>query len=657
MHKQLDDAYARLENDRLIFGNRTYRRELDLAGGCPRTVSLRSADGVEYADPAKTEPDFYFVGLHRPGAGASEYRVSRLDISEVPKPEFDAPHLLVTLEVFDDVQQLTLRREFFVYPGLGVHAMRNSLSSPVMPNCYWSFRRELASDGPGNVKRFTDPAHLESGGDSLELASGFVPVRTVEFFGRTDYTDHLVTEHPAGETALTGNLCFVENSTGQGLFYLQEAPPSSERRDFEEHDFRRAGQLLVSCTWGIPPAEVRPGEFLTGHRHTLGLYGAAAEAEAILKTYLGRRFPMTPENYSVMVNPWGCGRFPELVGRDFLVAELKAAAEAGATHYQIDDSWQTGAGLNDMTGRNRLMTPAFWTVSEPRLGGTLEPLCDAARKAGIEPALWIAPSANAEYRDWRTFSEIILDFHRRYGINNFKIDGVLTRTHEAERNLEALLRTVRQSSGGKVYFNLDTTNGQRPGYFQFLEYGNIFLENRYVCHTWSLGYQPEKTLRSLWLLARYCRTQTLQIEIPDEDGLLPEYYENKPFGDPRLYSLEYRAAIALFANPLLWFAPSLVPAERLARYRAMMELHRAYRDRIFAGVISPVGGEPNGNRVTGFYSDSGYLVAYREKNAFQDSATFDIPSGNWCLLAGIGEVKGQTVRIDSRPGFAFFARQ
>ena len=38
---------------------------------------------------------------------------------------------------------------------------------------------------------------------------------------------------------------------------LQEAPPSTERRDFEKHDFRiTEDNILFSCGWGIAPGEL-----------------------------------------------------------------------------------------------------------------------------------------------------------------------------------------------------------------------------------------------------------------------------------------------------------------------------------------------------------------------------------------------------------------
>ena len=645
------DAYAQWDQNALILGNRSFRRKLNLSGGCPRTVSLCASDGTEYAQGGKEDSDFYFAGINRPGHRGSEYEIVSIRADEFTDMLFDSPHLRVTLEIRDNVQKAILRREFFLYPEIPVHGMRNTLHSPVMPLFYWTFRKELVVSGEINRTRY-GIEHLESAGDSIRLAKGFQVAESVEFTGRTDYTDNLVIRHDAAEQReLNGNLCYAESADGCGLFYLQEAPPSSERRDCEPYDFRIDGDLLVSCTSGIPPWEVRDVP-MTGHRHILGLFHGKEERDRILKDYLALRFPGSEQQDSIMVNAWGCGRYPEFVSENFLMEEIRASKELGATHYQIDDSWQEGEGLVDLIVKNRYMTSDFWNISRKRLNGSFQNLLDAAEESGIKPALWTAPSANAEYRDWSEFAELLLDYHRRFGFEIFKIDGVLIRTHEAEENLRKLMRTVRERSEGTISFNLDTTNGQRPGYFMFLEYGNIFLENRYGFG--GIGYHPEKTLRSLWQLAHYMRIQTLQVEIPYPGDVKEDFYAGNPHGDPRCYPLEYWAAIALFASPLLWLAPSRVAKEDRIRYRVVLDLYSKYGKEIASGRICPVGTEPDGHSICGFYSDSGYLIVYREKEA-PPSAKLDIPDAEWKRIAGDGILTGNTISGMPPAEFALFS--
>jgi hypothetical protein len=651
-----------MNDGRLIIANSAFSRCLDLGSGIPRTTSLKDVSGREFARDDKKEGDFSFIGINRPGYNCAEYHI--VDVSAEPQSAsfLDSEHVRVRLLIEEKVQRVVFTREYIVYPESPVIAVINSICSAVMPNLYWS--RRLADSG--NSNRFPIE-HLESCVDSISPADGILPLQAVEFFGRTDYLDDLVKIHKAGDGQLNGNLLFCEDAHGAGFAYLQEAPPSSERRDLEKHDFRIDSGTVYSCNWGIGPHELLPSKTFVGYRHALILFHDRAERDSAVKFYLKRRFPINPKkNHSIMVNPWGCGRFPKLVSEEFLVEEIKACPEVGATHYQIDDSWQQGGALSEISNKNRAVDAEFWNVAD-KLHGNFDKLEEVAKKAGTELALWMAPSCNSEYRDWESFAELVLDFHRRYGFNNFKIDAVMTRSYEAEENLRKLLQSVREKSDGRVYFNLDTTNGQRPGYFHFLEYGNIFLENRYVCHKWGVGYHPEKTLRSLWNLAQFIRPQSLQIEIPYPGDILEDFYTEKKMLSPLAYPVEYWAAIAMFANPLLWFAPSRVAPADCARIRSVMELHRQHRDKIFNGEIFPIGSCPDGRSITGFQShdfdnDSGYLIFYREfaaeittakitVNYIPDKITFKKIAGNATLT---GQGKKLEVEISSAPGFAMF---
>ena len=649
------DCYMRYDGSRLTVGNEKIIREMDLSSGIPRTISLKDAAGREFASPEKEQPDFSFIGLNCPDFDGIVYEVTEVKAEAVEQDRFDSPHLLVCVVMREPVQDLVFRRFFAVYPGQPAIAVWNTLRTAVMPNFFWSQR---SYEYNWNLDRIPE-LRMESCVDGLRLADSLKPRKTVEFRARTDLHDDLVFEHEIQSGKMRGNLFYASGEDGSGLFYLQEAPPSQERRDWESYDFRLEGSAVFSCCWGVHPSEIVPDREFVSCRNVLGLYASEKDACTVLKKYLRARFRLSEKHCSVTVNPWGCGKFPSLVSEEFLMAELKAAGEAGATHYQIDDSWQEGGSLGEMINRNRHIQPAFWEVSRERLGGSFRKLVECAKEAGVEPSLWVAPSSNAEYRDWRSFCDMLLKYHREYGFNIFKIDGVLIRTSEAERNLETLLRTAREESNGEIFFNLDTTSGQRPGYFRMLEYGNIFLQNRYVCHQWGRGYHPEKTLRSLWKLSKYMRPQMLQIEIPYIGDINREFYRTKKEGSPDAYPWTYWMAVAMFANPLLWFAPSLTTPEERAELRRMMELHREVRKKLFAGDIYPIGEEPSGKALTGFYSTSGFLIVYREKDSTCRSMEVEIPSGDWKLIAGegrcaeLGKDKMEVI-VPQQAGFAMF---
>ncbi|MBR2374509.1 MAG: hypothetical protein IKA87_09810, partial [Lentisphaeria bacterium] len=460
-------------------------------------------------------------------------------------------------------------------------------------------------------------------------------------------------------TEYNGNLLFCEDENGQGFMILQEAPPSTERREIEPYDFRKTDKGdIISSGWGVTPAEVGHEETFVSYRNAVGIYHNAAEKDKLLKDYCRTRFNYGKERYGIVCNAWGCGNFGQRITPEFLDAEVRAAAECGADSYQVDDNWQNGT-LGDLCYRAKdVVLRQFWGINPEKVkDGSFDSLVETARQSGIELALWIAPSFSKEFRDHREFADLILDFHRRYGFDLFKIDGALFSSYRAEQNFEKLLRTVRSETNNRIFCNLDVTAGMRGGYFKLLEYGNLFLENRYACHMWGLGYHPVRTLRNVWNLAKYVRLQYLQIEVPYFGDVRDEFYISRNEIDPNVYSWDYWFAIAFFANPLLWFAPSSLKREDRAAAAVMTALHKKYREEIFAGTISPVGDEPGADSLSGLVSRLNgrdeFMVLFRGHDAEEKSFA---ASGKWELLAGKAEFCDNAVIIPEKAAYAVLKR-
>ena len=644
---KLEDIRIYRKENLLILENSRIRRILDLSKGAPRTVSLQPAGGIELAAAENPVCDIGFIGLNEPGTSDTPWQVKSIRCSKKQRDLFDAQRLTVEISMEEPLSRSCYTKNYILYPQIGVIGMECSLRSKVMPNFFWSHR-----------KKIRQPGFPESIGDSLRLAPSVIPRQSVEFRGRSDVEPVPVLEHPFNGNEMTGNLLYCDNGAGTGLMFLQEAPPSMERRDWEEYDFRYDPEtgIIRSCTWGIAPEDIQNGNrTYRSFRHVLLVYQNVSEKKSVLKHYLARRYDSSAF-YSITVNPWGCGRFPDMVSPDFLKQECKAAAEAGATHYQFDDGWEQGNGLAQMTRNNQYITPDFWKLRES-LDSTFPAIIQVCKKAGLQPALWFAPSENVEYRDWRSSAERLWKLHRKFGINCFKIDGVRLRTLEAERNLRSLFEYLRKKSKGKIFFNLDVTTGQRFGYFQFLEFGNIFLEHRYLFTRENNSYHPEKTLRALWLLAKYTRPQSLQIEVPYPKDYLVHASSDDPPAEPDSckYPLGYWIAITLFANPLLWFAPSLVPRNIRKVYRKMMELHLKIRERVFSGEIYPIGEEPSGKSISGLISTSGYAIFFRAIDAKRKTAYFaELEKRQWKLIAGDGCLSNGKLTMPREASFALF---
>ncbi len=583
-------------------------RTIDLSGGTVRTVGLRLG-GREIAGQGGALPrDFHVIGM-RQDSEELPFKVTNVSADWV-EAQNESPHAEVAVAIEDAFCGIQYVRRYYLYPGVAAIGVRTELETAVVPHIYWSRR--------GDLNRYGDRLRQETCTDALRLPS-CASLRSIEFFGRTDYTDHLYEEHAESEF-MNGNILIADGACG-GVAFLQEAPPSTERRDYETHDFRIVhdgdSTEIYSCGWGVAPGELalsRGGRHFCGDRHVLFAFDDAAAIPRIIKDYMRVRYPIPKERSGlVVVNPWGSGNFRERIGEQFLLDEIAATAKVNADYYQIDDSWQAGK-IIDLWHQNRNVEPSFWNISKTLFGGTFAPLCQAAEKAGVKLGLWLAPSSNVDYDNYMDMASLIGKMYHEYGIDLFKIDGMQMRTKLAEENLERLFKRALERTDGRIFFNLDTTNGQRPGYFMFLNYGNIFLENRYVCHKWGLGYHPAKTLRSLWQLSKYLCPQYLQIEIPDPADINAEFYYDKP--NPADYPVEYWAAISLFANPLIWFAPSICPDDIRKRIANVMAVHKNIWKDIYGSRVYPIGGEPCGSAFTGLQAccdgGHGYILAFRE---------------------------------------------
>jgi len=657
------DVTAEWDEHFLCVGNSLIRRKMDISRGYPATVELTDLSGRRELAAPSDAIDFFCMGYNPPGTNNAGFTLTGIDAKVEPASVYEAEHVVVTMTMEEPQEGITYRREIRIHPATAAISVQNFITAAVMPNVYWTYRTRMRC----NENRATNGGFHFNAVDAVNFSPELSNRLAVEFLGRTDDSDTQVFEHPSPENEVCGNLLYLSDAAGAGAAILQEAPPSAERRDMEAFDFKFGPANRVwSCCWGFAPGEMRPGVEFRSYRHTIVAFKSEFDRRTAVFAYLRRRYIERPSDHVVMVNPWGCGDFPNRTGEKFLCDEIAAAADNfSAECYQIDDSWQKGGSLWRLIAMNHFIDKDFWDVSTTTLNGTMHPMKQVAERHGIELALWTAPSFNVEYRDWRDFVEMVLRYHREYGFRFFKVDSMALRTYEAERNIERAFRAIRDASGGEVMFNLDVTNGQRGGYFLFLEYGNLFLENRYVSLNWGIGYHPEKTLRSLWRLAKYTRAQYLQIEIPCRSqtnhtraAVNPSFHVM-----PDVYSWNYWGAVALFANPLLWFAPSLVDKRECAELREVIELHKRFREKIFAGDIIPVGAEPDGRTVTGFWSrraDGGLIVVYREYGCSVPEAKIELGETVTALTCvggeGSAEPDGGGIRVNlpAAGSFALF---
>jgi hypothetical protein len=279
------------------------------------------------------------------------------------------------------------------------------------------------------------------------------------------------------------------------------------------------------------------------------------------------------------------------------------------------------------------------------------PLCKRAKELGVKLELWMVPTrldgaldVLKEHPDWvartnnmtpcdrqpsyggvmltgielcnpdcfRWMKDYFLRFYdegfTRFKMDTFQCDGFDSLEGDLYDHYEALRRLMHELTTERpgLTFTQDSTHTNRPIYDYYMDYGIIFLENRYQDRPLDHNgrYLPWKTLRNLWQVAPYIPPQKLNMELSnDEEG----------------YSPEYLLATVMFANPLFWESLAAISPESKERLKPLIALYKEHQAAIYEGHIFPLGDIPDGTAWTGFQSHdprtgSGYLIVYREDN-------------------------------------------
>ena len=114
----------------------------------------------------------------------------------------------------------------------------------------------------------------------------------------------------------------------------------------------------------------------------------------------------------------------------------------------------------------------------------------------------------------------------------------------------------------------DITAEQRMGYLAAREYGTLFVENRYTDFG---NYYPHRTLRNLWMLARYVPAQRMLFELLNP-ARNTERYRADPLA-PGRYTADYLFASVMAAQPLLWMELSGLGRQDAARLQPVSYTH------------------------------------------------------------------------------------
>ncbi len=606
---KLITCYFRRSGNTISIGNSLIERTWDICEHGLRSVALINKSLGNICKSEVAIPSFHYEGLT-----FNKYRENSFlqfalqEITQLSNMDslYSVPNLEVVAYFLDEIHGIEIKNHIIVYEDTPVIKTYTEIKSVNFPS------GEFFNDERINCFDIV-PVPQDAKFDSRE------------FFTRTDFTNDLIMLKKEAIDFDKGNILFSDNLNDK-MFILKESPCfTDQRKECKGNFWIDKGYIKVLGT-GIRPEEISDSKFRRTYACITGVFsnGFDEGIRALKLTQKNLYLMEISKNCMLVANPWGDRNCPNAICEEFVINELEVCHKMGITHYQIDDGWQKGKSFKRMN-RNENIESDYWDIDPTKFPKGFSPIVELAKSFEIILSLWFAPNFNKLYEEIDAETAVLKKMHDAYGISIFKIDGVKLRNKDTEERIEYMFRKLRDISNGEIYFNLDLTADPRSGYFMFLEYGILFLENRYT--DWG-NYYPTLTLKNLWDLSLFIPTKRLQIEFLNLSRNPDKYDEKGDFQPPSDYSTEFAFAITMFANPLAWCEVSRLDEKSLASYSSMIALYKRHSDEIANGDIFPIGNRPDGNTFTGFQShnhlsECGFIIVYKE-NALESEFTFNL---------------------------------
>jgi len=524
--------------------------------------------------------------------------------------------------------------------------------------------------------RVLDPARAVGFGQTVEMSAGaaFVSfgarhVRVVAYWlaDQTDFHNELVHKEEwlvganEGLTDVRAPLLSVEDVlTGEGAAYLRLAPLPHARIDTNAVDFVFSGRDFEGGGRGLL---VRETDYPWTAIHYVG--GAIGRTKALQDRQRKARPYVSGRDGLFLSNTWGDRNRDTRINEEFLLGEVRAAAELGVEVLQVDDGWQSGKSANSAFAGGKgvwsgywAASPDFWVPDPNRFPRGLSFVTRMAAEKGIRFGLWFGPDSSNDAANWERDADWLLKLHRECGIDYFKLDSMKTTGAVSLARQRRLFDRLLEDSNGRIVVDMDVTAEKRPGYFGMMKAGPLFVENRYT--DWKT-YWPHLTLRTLWSLAEVIDPIRLRMEVLNPLRNL-EKYGDDPLA-PAAYPAETLLAIALSASPLGWFEVQNLAPETVAAWKPLVAMWKRERDGMAACNVLPVGSCPDGVSWTGFVfvprdkGSPGYALLFRELSdaksfAFDFAAVFPGKT-TACVLSPRGRADLQGVTLERKCDFVW----
>lgn len=601
------DCSIILKNDTLCIKNNKIRQQFLWNSGHLILLNISNNENGQLIISGDHTPDFMEF---------SDSLTSKNAEINIKKKQFSPlDPFFLQAEIIYSLNELQVKRTINIFPETAAISHSFSLKGNVLTKTADNVEENeltMIEKDDINIKK-------QAGIGKLSLSQPHWNFEVVNFKEATDYHNTLTSKYTFSAYSkpekAKGNILIGTNKLQKlGFFIIKEAPLHQSQADYKGYDFQVSNTEVILHGLGIPAGNIQPDNWTQGYGYTIGV-GNVERNSLLLNAKLyqkQQRKLLQHRDEMLLANTWGDRSKDSRMNEFFILEELEACARLGITHLQLDDGWQQGLSRNSASQLGYKWddwSKEDWEPHKDRFPNGFRAILKSAKEKNIEICLWFNPGKKDDYIHWERDADILIDFYKIYGIKVFKIDGIELSSKAAEINLRKFFEKVKEATNGHVVFNLDVTAGHRMGYFYFMEYGNLFLENRYT--DWG-NYYPHSTLRNLWMLSEFISAEKIQVEFLNKWRNPHKYEENDPLA-PANIPFYYQIASTFAGQPLAWMEVSQLP-EVAFNVTELLKAYKKVQHDFHQGIIMPIADEPNGLNWSGFQSvndKEGYILLFR----------------------------------------------
>lgn len=633
------DCIIKAENGLLEISNSLIYRSWDIKNGLCYSSSLKDmVSGVEYligvSENPAPGPDFIIEDECR----KASYKIYKAKDSVVEEES-------LRINVISEFKGYSIISHFKIYSNSPAISQWLTMSGHI-PKGKPGVGADDSVDNIEDLKSLVNSRNNMTGlCDMLKLDRVHKKLGIADFMAHTDRKDNLchwredlITIHTSN--SYSSNLIYFHDQiTNNGLIFLKESPLPHARPIKSSFDLLRDGGEMFFAGHGSDDLTRFPGYPFTVISYSGGSFGRMKALHDYQRKF--RIFDKKRDDV-IWHSTWGDRNADKIVSAKFMLKELDDMKKAGGDFLYFSDGWQKGAAMTKLTMERYIGQwgkEGYWEADMDKFPNDLTEVIKVADESGMMKGMWFCPDQTNEYENFEKDIETVIALYKKYGFNKVKYDAMTFRTKLAEERVKKVMAALVEESDGDAFVEIDITAGIRTDYFDAMQYGFLFLENRYTDFR---RYYPHCTLRNLWLLSHFVDPRRLRIEFLNNERN-KDKYPNDPLA-PCHYSPKYLYVSTIFANPLMWFEISNLSEEYKKSMKEIISLCRPIRREIAKSNVYPIGDEPDGFSISGFISvdseESGYVAIFRAAGE-ESCITVDVPivdtDYDFTSLSGEGE--------------------